>query len=47
MMIHDESTLVADDKLLTVGKFLKKSKHICLFYTRNKHPNIFKKLNHV
>ena len=45
-MIHDENDVLTDDELVVPKKFLKKSKHACL-YIQNEFPCGFKLLNHI
>ena len=45
-IIHDENNVLADNELVIVRDFLRKSKHACL-YIRKEHPHKFKLLNHV
>ena len=44
-LIHDENDVLTDDELVVAKKFLKKSRHACL-YMRNEFPRGFKLLNH-
>ena len=43
-MIHDENSVLTDNELVFARKFLKKSKHACL-YIRNEFPRGFRLLN--
>ena len=43
-MIHDENSMLTDNELVFDRKFLKKSKHACL-YIRNEFPRGFRLLN--
>ena len=45
-MIHDENDVLTDDELVVARKFLKKSKHACL-YIQNEFPRGFRLLNHI
>ena len=44
--IHDENDVLTDDELVVARKFLKKSKHACL-YIQNEFPRGFRLLNHI
>ena len=45
-MIHDENDVLTDDELVVARKFLKKSKHACL-YIQNEFPRGFKLVDHI
>ena len=44
--IHDENDVLTDDEVVVAKKFLKRSKHTCL-YIRIKFPRGFRLLNRV
>ena len=45
-MVHDGNDVLTDDELVVVRKFLKKSKHACL-YIQNEFSRGFRLLNHI
>ena len=45
-IIHDENNVLADNELVVVRDFLRKSKHAFL-YIRNEHPRKFKVMSHI